>query len=180
MSRLVIIASLFALAVPAAFAAPPAGQGQQASTPSASELCKEQRRTIGMDAFRGLYAPSGSPKAAMDACLLAQKSIAGVAAKNAAKTCRTEQSDPSFATGHSGKSFAEFYGKNENDNNAFGKCVSSKTKEEVESSQDTTLGAAKKCKAMRATQRAAFDAAYGTKKNAFGKCVSKLSREQDD
>ena len=47
MKNLVIVASLFALGVPAAFAAPPAGQGKQAATPSASQLCKQQRNTIG-------------------------------------------------------------------------------------------------------------------------------------
>jgi hypothetical protein len=45
---------------------------------------------------------------------------------NAAKACKAEQKDPDFASGHDGKSFDEFYGTNENDANAFGKCVSSK------------------------------------------------------
>lgn len=176
MNRLVIIASLFALAVPAAFAAPPGGQGTQASTPSASELCKQQRRTIGMDAFRALYAPSGTPKAAMDSCLTGQKSIAGIAAKNAAKECQAEQAkDPA--------AFATKYGTNANKKNAFGMCVSALAKEDVEEQQAATMNAAKKCKAERAKGAEAFADAYGTnknKRNAFGKCVSKLAKEQGD
>ena len=43
---------------------------------------------------------------------------------NAAQTCRTQQADPSFATQHGGSTFAQFYGTNHNDRNAFGKCVS--------------------------------------------------------
>jgi len=175
MKRLVIIASLFALAVPAAFAAPPGGQGTQA-TPSASELCKQQRRTIGMAAFRALYAPAGTPKAAMDACLASQKSIIGIAAKNAAMDCKAEQAQDATA-------FAAKYGKNENDKNALGKCVSAKTKESVEQQQQGTLNAAKKCKAERSQGAEAFASKYGTnknKRNAFGKCVSKLAKEQND
>lgn len=173
MKTLIATLTVFALTVPAALAAPPGGQGQQSPTPSASEVCKQQRRTIGMQAFRDLYAPTGTPKAAMDACLAAQKSIAGIAAKNAAMECKAERAADEAA-------FNAKYGKNANDKNAFGKCVSSKSTEEVESTQEATLNAAKKCKAMRASQRAAFDQAYGTKKNAFGKCVSKQSKAQDD
>jgi hypothetical protein len=48
--------------------------------------------------------------------------------QNAAQQCRTERSDPNFATGHGGKSFTDFYGTNRNKKNAFGKCVSQKAK----------------------------------------------------
>lgn len=183
MNRLVIIASLFALAVPAAFAAPPGGQGTQAGTPSASELCKQQRQTLGMDAFRALWAPTGTPSAAMDACLAKQAQTSSTAAKNAAKACRAEQEDANFAAGHGGKSFDDYYGTNGNKRNAFGKCVSAKAKGQVEAQQAATLNAAKQCKAERAKDPAAFAKAYGTnanKRNAFGKCVSKLAKAQGD
>jgi hypothetical protein len=49
------------------------------------------------------------------------------ASKNAAKECDAERSDPDFPATHEGETFAEFYGRNRNDKNAFGKCVSSKT-----------------------------------------------------
>lgn len=182
-SRLVIIASLFALAAPAALAVPPSGQGKPESSPappSAAELCKQQRRTIGMAAFRELYASSGSPKAAMDACLARQVQTTSSAAKNAALECKAERADPAFVSGHGGKTFEQFYGANDNGRNAFGKCVSSKVKQEVTAQQTATLKAAKKCKAMRANSKSEFDAAYGTKKNAFGKCVSSNAKEQDD
>ena len=80
------------------------------------------------------------------------------------------------------------YGTNKNKKNAFGKCVSSKASAAVESQEDATLNAAKKCKAERADVNFAaghggksFADFYGTnanKKNAFGKCVSKLAKEQ--
>ena len=182
MKNVIVIASLFALAVPTAFAASPTGQGPKVATPSASTLCKQQRRTIGMSAFRALYAPAGSPKAAMSACLGKQQQLTTTAAKNAAKECKAEQADASFSTSHEGKTFAQFYGKNENDKNAYGKCVSMKAKERVTAQQQATLSAAKTCKAEKKGQGAeAFANTYGTKKgkrNAFGKCVSKYVREQ--
>ncbi|HSF61383.1 MAG TPA: hypothetical protein VLA69_06785 [Gaiellaceae bacterium] len=197
MTRLFILAAMFCLAAPAAFAVPPAGQGQgqaqgqgQSATPTASELCKQQRRSMGMRTFRATYAPTGSPKAAMNACLAQQVQVATTAAKNAAKACRAEQLDPNFAAGHGNKSFAEHYGtENSNRKNAFGKCVSSKASAAVESQQDATLNAAKRCKAERLDPNFAaghgnksFAEYYGTensnRKNAFGKCVSKLAKEQ--
>jgi hypothetical protein len=51
---------------------------------------------------------------------------------NAAKQCKAEkaQSDEEFAAAHGGKTFAQQYGTNKNGRNAFGKCVSSKAKEQ--------------------------------------------------
>ena len=179
MKRLVIIAALAAFVVPAALAAPPDDKGnpQSGAAPSAADLCKQQQNTIGMKAFRDLYAPNGSPKAALDACLVKQVQTASTAAKNAAKECKAEQADANFAGAHGGKTFAQYYGANGNDKNAFGKCVSSKVKQEVTSEQSQTLSAAKQCKAQRANAKADFEKAYGTKKNAFGKCVSKNSKD---
>jgi hypothetical protein len=45
---------------------------------------------------------------------------------NAARACRAEQRDPNFADSHNGQSFAEHYGTNRNNRNAFGRCVSIK------------------------------------------------------
>jgi len=176
MTRLFIIAALFCFAVPAALAAPPVGQGQggQSAAPTASELCKQQRRTIGMAAFRELYAPAGKPTAAMNACLAKQVATASTAAKNAAMECKAERG----TTADSIAAFEKTYGMNENKKNAFGKCVSGKATDAVEAQQDATTNAAKKCKSMRTSDRAGFDTAYGTKKNAFGKCVSKLAKQQ--
>jgi hypothetical protein len=140
MTRLFVLAAMFCLAAPAALAVPPAGQGQgqgqgQSATPTASALCKQQRRSMGMSTFRATYAPTGSPKAALTACLTQQVQVATTAAKNAAKACRAEQLDPNFAAGHGNKSFAEYYGTaNSNRKNAFGKCVSKLAKEQGSSS----------------------------------------------
>lgn len=54
---------------------------------------------------------------------------------NAAKQCKAEkaQSDADFGASHSGRTFAQQYGSNQNGRNAFGRCVSSKAKAQSQS-----------------------------------------------
>ena len=99
------------------------------------------------------------------------------AKKNAAKTCAAERKLGVDA-------FKATYGKNGNKANAFGKCVSSKSKTKAEDENEANESqaeenAAKKCAAERKLGVDAFKARYGTnpnKANAFGKCVSKLAK----
>jgi hypothetical protein len=160
------ILALLGLALAAMLAAPAAGQ-------DASRACKDQRKAIGMSAFRALYAPDGRPKDALDACRERQGVLVSTEHKNAAKACKAERG----ATQESKAAFAEKYGTNDKGRNAFGKCVSSKTADEVEAETQETLNAAKACKAERgatAASRAAFAETYGTnasKRNAFAQCV---------
>jgi hypothetical protein len=169
MKKLLTLAALLCVVVPTAVAAQPTAQD-----PSA-KACKAQRNAIGMSAFRLLYPPAASPRAAMDACLSQQAQLVTTETKNAAKACKAERG----TTPESKAAFDANYGTNDNKKNAFGKCVSSKATEEVADAQQEILNAAKACKAERGTtpeSRAAFAADHGTnanKKNAFGKCVSK-------
>ena len=84
-----------------------------------------------------------------------------------------------FRAAHDGKSFAEFYGRNKNDRNAYGKCVSGKAKAADTAQEAATMKAAKACKAERKADPAAFTAKYGGKAaSAFGKCVSSTSKKK--
>jgi hypothetical protein len=169
MKRLTLtIAALVWIAAPSALAGP------SAQDPDA-QACKAQRNTIGMSAFRLLYAPNGNPKAAMEACLAQQQQVVTTEAKNAAKACKAERG----TTQESRSAFEDTYGQNGNKKNAFGKCVSQKAGEAVEAEQEATLDAAKACKAERGTtaqSRETFTEKYGGKKNAFGKCVSQKAK----
>jgi hypothetical protein len=173
MKRLLTLAVLLCVVAPTALAAQPTAQDA-----SASKACKAQRNAIGMNAFRLLYAPTGSPKAAMAACLSQQAQLVSTEEKNAAKACKAERG----TTPESKAAFELEYGTNDNKKNAFGKCVSSTATEEVSEAQQATLNAAKACKTERGTtmtSKAAFDTRYGTnanKRNAFGKCVSKAAK----
>jgi len=119
------------------------------------------------------------------------------AAKNAAKQCKAERSDPDFASTHDGKTFQEFYGKGKNGKNAYGKCVSTKAHEQkaaddAADAQEVQAfkNAAQECAGERSDPNFAsthngksFEDFYGTnhnKRNAFGKCVSGKSQTYVD
>lgn len=178
MTRLFILAAIFCLAAPAAFAVPPAGQGTAAGSASnPSQLCAEQLTAMGAANFQSVYAPNGNGKNAKGKCVSRQAQVLDTTADNAAKACKVERG----TTEDSIAAFEANYGTNANKKNAFGKCVSSKANAAVEKQQDATLNAAKKCKAERKANPALFKSNHGTNKNksnAFGKCVSKLAKEQ--
>jgi hypothetical protein len=107
---------------------------------------------------------------------------------NASQECKAEAADANFAKTHDGKSFAEFYGANDNGKNAHGKCVSTKAKAkkaemdaaDAQEAKDFK-NAAKACAdERRSLGTDAFAKEYGTnqnKRNAFGKCVARKTRE---
>jgi hypothetical protein len=169
---------LVALAVTAsgAFAADGGSQGK-----SPAQFCKTELATLGAANFKSLYSPGGSGANAMGKCVSKHARAAAANRTNAAKACKAEMAMPEadFRAAHDGKSFAEFYGKNDNDRNAYGKCVSSKTKTANAQQEAATMKAAKACKVERAADRAAFTAKYGGKAaSAFGKCVSSKNKTQ--
>ena len=95
---------------------------------------------------------------------------------NAAKECRAERG----STDATREAFRAKYGTNKNGKNAFGKCVSSRSKEEKAERKAAGKNAAKECKAERDADATAFSEKYGTNKNgknAFGKCVSSKAKE---
>jgi hypothetical protein len=100
---------------------------------------------------------------------------------NAAKACKAERASIGV------EAFNKKYGTNPNLKNAFGKCVSGKSKgkkDDKDEKDEDSGAAAKACKAERASIGTdAFAKKYGTNhnlKNAFGKCVSGKSKEKDD
>ena len=166
-----VLFTLVAIAVTAsaALAAPP----DQGTSPA--QFCKTELATLGAANFRSLYAPGGSGANAMGKCVSKHARAAAANLINAAKACKAELAMPEaeFRAAHGGMSFAEFYGKNRNDKNAYGKCVSSKAQAANAKQEAATMKAAKACKAERTADRAAFTAKYGGKAaSAFGKCVS--------
>jgi len=165
-----------ALLVVLAFAAVPAAFADNGPSPSAraSALCKQQRVAMGTTAFKSLY--GGSANAYGRCVSKLTETVKGENA-NAAKQCAAERADTSFADSHDGKTFVQFYGSGPHGKNAFGKCVSTKTQTQQEDLQQSTIAAAKACKAERTQMGAtAFTKKYGGRANAFGKCVSKLTK----
>jgi hypothetical protein len=172
MKRVLLLVAVMAIAAPAALAA----GGAQGASPA--QACKTELATLGAANFKLLYAPGGSGANAMGKCVSKHARTAAANRANAAKTCKAEAAMPEadFRAAHGGKSFAEFYGKNKNDRNAYGKCVSAKAQAADAAQEAKTMKAAKACKAERTNDRAAFDAKYGKASSAFGKCVSSKSK----
>ena len=113
----------------------------------------------------------------------------GSSTTSAQKQCTTEQADANFATAHGGKTFVQFYGANAGQQNAFGKCVSSKAKALSGTSTSTSatttptphVSPAAACRAERAADLAAFKAKWAKKHGkgtAFGKCVAAKAAAQ--
>jgi hypothetical protein len=95
---------------------------------------------------------------------------------NAAKECKAERGTTSATR----EAFRVRYGTNKNGKNAFGKCVSRRSKSEEAEREGAAKNAAKECKAERAADPAGFTTRYGTNpngKNAYGKCVSSKAKE---
>ena len=95
----------------------------------------------------------------------------------AEKACKAERNSLGA------EAFSKKYGTNHNKRNAFGKCVSGKSKgkkDDQDEKDEDSGAAAKACRAERASIGVeAFAKKYGTNhnlKNAFGKCVSGKSK----
>lgn len=175
MKRFLSLSILAAAAVMATAAFAADGQAK-----SPAQFCKNELATLGAANFKSMYAPGGSGANAMGKCVSKHARAAAANRTNAAKTCKAEMAMPEaeFRAAHGGQSFAEFYGRNKNDRNSYGKCVSSKAKTANAQQEAATMKAAKACKSERAADRTAFTAKYGGKAaSAFGKCVSSKSKK---
>ena len=176
-TKILIVAALAALVVPAASFGGPSGQDRQ----NGARACHALRDSLGVNTFRQTYGTARSNfRNAMGRCVSAWTHAAHQDRMSARAACTAEQADPNFAANHDNKSFAEFYGTGKNHKNAFGQCVSSKTKAALDQQVSTTQNAARSCKAERASMGGpAFRAKYGknaSDRNAFGKCVSTLAK----
>ena len=175
MKKLLLVLAVVAVAAPAAFAA-----NGGAQSPAAA--CKTELKTMGATDFKALYAPGSTGANAMGKCVSKHQRSDAANRVSAAKACQAERDmgDADFRAAHAGKSFAETYGANENDKNAYGKCVSKKAQSASAAQEAATLRASKACKTERgatAESRSAFTAKYGGKaSSAFGKCVSSKSK----
>ena len=174
MKKLLLVLAVVAVAAPAAFGAT-GGQSPAAA-------CKAELKAMGAADFKALYAPGSTGANAMGKCVSKHQRSDAANRSSAAKACQAERdmADATFRAAHGGKSFAETYGANENDKNAYGKCVSKKAEAASTAQEAATLKASKACKTERGTtaeSRSAFTAKYGGKaSSAFGKCVSSKSK----
>ena len=175
-------AALAAFVVPATASAKP----DQGDRKNAAQECRFERggTAATREAFRMKYGTNRNKRNAFGKCVSRRANDEERERKNASKNAAQQCKDERAANP---QAFATKYGTNANYNNAFGKCVSGKAKENKDKADQEDAenakkrkDAAKKCKAERNNLgRSAFAQKHGTnksKRNAFGKCVSKTSK----
>jgi hypothetical protein len=164
---------IFALLVAAALA-PVAALAASPST-RAQQDCAKLRASMGLSAFKQAYPTFG-------ACVSAYTKIENQVEASAQSTCTAQQSDPTFAATHDGKTFVQYYGTGKHGKNAFGNCVSMVASANAKAEQGGRLNPARTCRALRTQLGSAlFNQTYGTNandRNAFGKCVSATAKSQ--
>jgi Tfp pilus assembly protein PilE len=190
---MIAVAALATLALPAAASA-------QQPTPedrrNAARECRALQNAMGTENFRNTYGTNRNDRNAFGKCVSSrardEAQEGQQARRNAAQQCRAERDDPNFAQSHNGQSFAEFYGTNGNDRNAFGRCVSMRARQNEQEADAEDRDRVNAARACRAEQRdpnfpqghdgKSFAEFYGTNRgnrNAFGKCVSRKAQEQE-
>jgi hypothetical protein len=176
MRKLIMLAGVVALVLPVA--------GLAETTPNPSSLaqktCRQLQTSMGAN-FAPTYGTNADRSNAFGQCVKKNTPAATQQIDNAAKTCKAEQADASFATNHGGKTFVQFYaGTNAKGagavNNAYGKCVSQHANAAASAHAAALTKAAKTCKAARKADAAAFGTKWGTGRNAFGKCVAATAK----
>lgn len=170
MRKFMLLLSLVALAAPvAAFADAPPSPAQ-----TAQAMCAADKTAMGAS-FATTYGTNASKSNAFGKCVSSHAKAAKSAVTNASKSCKAQLADANFATGHGGKSFAQYYGSGKNGKNAMGKCVSQAVQSAVAAQAKASKAALKSCKAAMKADKAAFATTYGAGKDALGKCVSTKS-----
>jgi hypothetical protein len=123
MKRLLIVAALALLPVPAAHAVPSANDEA-----NPAKACRAEQASLGAVAFAETWGTNTNKKNAFGKCVSAkvkehEAEVEHAEAKaNAAKKCKAERASLGVAA------FREKYGTNRNKKNAFGKCVSTTAK----------------------------------------------------
>ncbi|HSP74379.1 MAG TPA: hypothetical protein VLN26_18565 [Gaiellaceae bacterium] len=122
---------------------------ERQATPNPSQTCTALQKSMTAPTFTATYKTFGT-------CVSQQAKAQSSAQVSAASACRTEAAD---AAG-----FAAKYGTADN---AFGKCVATRSRSTVAAQNQTTVKAAKACAAERKADATAFRTKYAT----FRACV---------
>jgi hypothetical protein len=144
-------------------------QAEQQGRMNPARTCRGLRTTLTPALFALTYGKNSNDRNALGKCVSATAHLQAQNELSASSTCATQQSDPSFATSHGGQLFAQYYGSNADQSNAFGKCVSSTAKTASTTHTQAIVRAARTCKAERKSDPAAFKSKY----KRFSACVVK-------
>lgn len=143
-------------------------QAEQQGRVNPSRTCRATQTRLGASLFGQTYGKTENDRNAYGKCVSAVARQQSANEIGAASSCKAQQDDLGFASAHGGKTFVQFYGTNDGQSNAYGKCVSAAASEKSSDQQQATVTAAKACRTERNAGVAAFTAKYGS----FGRCVS--------
>ncbi len=145
---------------------------EQQNIASANAACTAEQAaadfatTHGGKTFAQFYGTGKSGKDAFGKCVSTKAQASSKAEQagrtNPSRTCRSQR------TLMTASIFSQTYGKNANDHNAFGKCVSKAAAAQTQNEN----GASTACRAEQEANLASFTQTYGSNADAFGKCVS--------
>lgn len=147
-------------------------QAEQQGRMNPARTCRALRTQLTASVFNKTYSKNANSRNAFGKCVAATAQAQVNNEVSASSTCKAEQSDTNFATTHGGKTFAQTYGTNADQSNAFGVCVSTKAKAASTAQAHAVAQAAAACKAEQKADPTGFKAKY----KRFSLCVkSKLS-----
>jgi hypothetical protein len=141
-------------------------QVEQQDRMNPARTCRALRAQLTVSLFDSTYGKNENDRNAFGKCVSTTAHLQAHNELSASATCASEQSDTNFATTN-GKTFDQFYGTNADLSNAFGKCVSSHAEAASMAHTNAVVQAARKCKAERKSDPAAFKARY----KRFSACV---------
>lgn len=137
-----------------------------------ARTCRSIRTQLGASLFDMSYGKNKSDRNAFGKCVSATAHLQAHNELSASATCSAEQADPNFASAHNGQTFYQHYGTNDDQSNAFGKCVSSTATSASTAHTHAVVQAAHTCKAERKSDTSAFKSKY----KRFSACVKALSQ----
>lgn len=148
-------------------------QAEQQGRLNPARTCRSLRTQMTAAVFNETYGKNTTSRNAFGKCVSATAHAQVSNEVSASSTCKAQQADTNFATTHGGKTFAQTYGSNADQSNAFGVCVSTTAKTTSTAQAHATVQAAKACKTEQKANPTAFKAKY----QRFSLCVaSKLSK----
>jgi hypothetical protein len=143
-------------------------QSERGSRINPANTCRSIRSQLGTALFNKTYGTNANDQNAFGKCVSATAKSQVHNEVSASSSCKSQQSDPTFAANHGGQTFAQFYGTNADGSNAYGKCVSSTANAASKAQGKAVVNAARSCQSEQKSDPGAFKSKYGT----FGKCVS--------
>jgi hypothetical protein len=147
-------------------------QAEQSGRLNPARTCRGLRTTLGTPLFDKTYGKNANDKNAFGKCVASTAKSQVQNETTASTSCKSQQDDSTFASSHAGKTFAQYYGTNSDQSNAYGKCVSSTAKTKSDAQGQAVVNAARTCQSQQKSDPTGFKAKYKT----FGACVKQNTK----